>query len=90
MAKKTCIRVMAPYLPLSTEEARALTDDESVFVGISDEERSVIDVHAEVDGAGVEEEVVEGEIVSDSGEVVDLSTGEITADDARASDEGAS
>lgn len=60
MAKKTCVRALAKYLPLSVEAARAIQHDESVHQGV------VTDQDLDVEPTFIEAEVIEGEVVDDA------------------------
>lgn len=74
MAKKTCVRALSKYLPLSVEAARAIAQDESVHAGV------VSDEDLDTEPTYIEGEVIDAELVHDD-EQGDGDPGPAYADD---------
>lgn len=62
MARKTCIRIMQPFLPLTTEIARQLLNDGAVVRGTSIDNLEAEQVEY-IDVDAVDEEIADGEII---------------------------
>jgi recombination protein RecT len=71
MARKTCIRAMAPFLPLSPDLVQAFANDETVRQGVVTADDVTPPHPAFIEGEAVEDTAPEG---------VDVETGEIVVD----------
>ena len=67
MARKTCIRVMQPFLPLTTEIARQILNDGAVVRGTSIDNLEAEQVEY-IDVDAVDAEIADGEIFDDPSE----------------------